>query len=272
MPYAECSDGVRIYYEVEGSGPPIYFQHGLGSSHASWRDRGYVEALGDRYQLILVDARGHGQSDKPHDVDPYRKARRVLDIPGVLDDLGLDRAIFWGYSMGSRQGFAALQHVQDRLQAAILGGSHPYNTMLMQRLDEEIGLWKQGAEVHVAWAEARRAIPFSERERRERAKNDGEAFVARLTAYGEEPPGALAEGLESVAVPTCVYCGTDDLNHEGAKRAAAAMPGALFHSFAGFDHAAAAARVDVVLPVLRPFLERLARGSGRTSSGDSRGD
>lgn len=261
MPYAACSDGVRIYYEVEGSGPPVLFQHGLGSSHATWRDRGYVEALGDRYQLIMVDARGHGLSDKPHDVAPYRKARRVLDIPGVLDDLGLDRAIVWGYSMGSRQGFAALQQVGDRLQAAILGGSHPYNTMLMQRLAEEIALWKQGAEAHVDSAEARRATPYSQQERQRRVSNDGEAIVARLMAYGEEPPGSLAEGLESVRVPVSIYCGTEDPNHEGAKRAAAAMPGARFHSFDGFDHAAAAARMDVVLPVLRPFLDRVAEGS-----------
>ena len=61
MPYAN-NQGIRIYYEVEGSGPALVLAHGLGGSHEDWLDMGWVEALGDRFQLIMVDARGHGRS------------------------------------------------------------------------------------------------------------------------------------------------------------------------------------------------------------------
>jgi pimeloyl-ACP methyl ester carboxylesterase len=46
-------------------------QHGFTDSMATWYELGYVEALQPDYQLILVDARGHGHSDKPHDPDAY---------------------------------------------------------------------------------------------------------------------------------------------------------------------------------------------------------
>ena len=66
MLYAH-NQGVRIHFTVEGEGPPLVLQHGFASSLQTWYITGYVEALQSDYQLILVDARGHGGSDKPHD-------------------------------------------------------------------------------------------------------------------------------------------------------------------------------------------------------------
>ena len=70
MPYTKNGD-VNIYYEVEGEGPPLVMLHGLTSSLEGWRESGYIDALKDDYQLILMDARGHGKSDKPHDPAMY---------------------------------------------------------------------------------------------------------------------------------------------------------------------------------------------------------
>lgn len=79
MPHA-WNDKVRIHYEVEGSGPPLVLQHGITQTLDAWRRAGYVDALKSRYRLILVDARGHGASDKPHDPTAYRLASRAGDI------------------------------------------------------------------------------------------------------------------------------------------------------------------------------------------------
>src|SRR3954447_26749762 len=70
MPYAS-NDGVRIYYEREGSGPPLVLHHGFTRSLEGWRDNGYADVLNTEYELILMDARGHGRSDKPHDPAAY---------------------------------------------------------------------------------------------------------------------------------------------------------------------------------------------------------
>src|SRR5512143_3070684 len=107
--------GVRIHYEVEGSGPPLVLQHGFSQSLADWRVAGYVEALRDHHQLILVDARGHGGSDKPHDSAAYTTGHHAADIVAVLDALGLQRADYWGYSMGGWIGFGMAKHAPERL-------------------------------------------------------------------------------------------------------------------------------------------------------------
>ena len=64
MPFA-TNNGLRIHYQIEGSGPPLVLQHGFTGSINGWRRYGYVEALAGDYRVVLVDARGHGQSDKP---------------------------------------------------------------------------------------------------------------------------------------------------------------------------------------------------------------
>src|SRR5262245_39169739 len=99
MPYAS-NQGVRIYYEVEGDGPPLILQHGSACSSAEWREMGYRDILRRDYQLILIDARGHGASEKPHDPAAYALPLRVADVTTVLDALALHHAHYFGYSMG----------------------------------------------------------------------------------------------------------------------------------------------------------------------------
>lgn len=108
MPYA-TNDGVRIYYEVEVSGPPLVLHVGFLSTLDDLRreDTRYTEALRDTYQLILLDPRGQGRSDKPHDPNAFTRAARAGDIRAVLDDLSIARTHFWGYSLGGSVGFAS---------------------------------------------------------------------------------------------------------------------------------------------------------------------
>lgn len=56
---------VRIRFSVQEEAPPLVLHHGAGSNRTTWIRHGYAKALRQRYQLILIDARGHGQGDKP---------------------------------------------------------------------------------------------------------------------------------------------------------------------------------------------------------------
>jgi pimeloyl-ACP methyl ester carboxylesterase len=125
MPYADNA-GIRIHFEVEGTGPALVLQHGITQCVEDWFEYGYVAALRARYRLILVDARGHGQSDKPHEGASYALGSRVADVVAVIDALGVERAHFWGYSMGGFIGFGMAKHAPQRINALVIGGQHPF--------------------------------------------------------------------------------------------------------------------------------------------------
>ena len=127
MPYAN-NHSVRIHYQVEGEGPPLVLQHGFTSSLQNWYAYGYVAALRQNIKLILIDARGHGQSDKPYDPQAYALQHRVEDVLAVLDALQVDNAHYLGYSMGGRIGFGIVKYHPERFLSLIIGGMHPYES------------------------------------------------------------------------------------------------------------------------------------------------
>lgn len=118
-------DGVAIHYEVEGRGSPLVLHHGFTDSLANWYDCGYVDALASDYRLVLIDARGHGDSDKPHDPGRYAGSAMPLDVVAVLDDLQIERSAFFGHSMGGLIGLALAHHAPDRFTAFGIGGAMP---------------------------------------------------------------------------------------------------------------------------------------------------
>jgi len=87
VPYAQCDD-INIYYELEGQGPPLVLGHGGSYTIDMWKDWGYTDLLKDDFQLILLDFRGHGRSDK---VTPESASgsRLADDVIAVLDDIGI---------------------------------------------------------------------------------------------------------------------------------------------------------------------------------------
>src|SRR4051794_41692661 len=91
-------DGVGIYYEVHGDGPPLLLSHGYSSTSAMWH--GQVDALARGHKLVLWDMRGHGQSDYPDDPNAYSETLTVGDMAAILDAVGAERAIIGGPSLG----------------------------------------------------------------------------------------------------------------------------------------------------------------------------
>jgi pimeloyl-ACP methyl ester carboxylesterase len=121
MPYAN-NQGVRIHYQIEGNGPALALQHGFTDSLENWYDLVYVNALKQDYRLILVDARGHGASDKSQDPHVHAWQFYVADLIAVLEHLHIPTAHFFGYSMGGSIGFAIAQFAPHRFASSIIGG------------------------------------------------------------------------------------------------------------------------------------------------------
>src|SRR5580658_7526298 len=70
--YTFDSAGVKIHYIVEGQGEPVILIHGYAASAiTNWGTPGVIKKLAENYQVIALDNRGHGQSEKPHDAAAY---------------------------------------------------------------------------------------------------------------------------------------------------------------------------------------------------------
>src|SRR5262245_12028148 len=70
--YFRSFDGTKIYYEVRGDGEPVLLVHGFIVNGQSWkRTELYKDLLNAGYKVIILDQRGNGFSDKPHDSIAY---------------------------------------------------------------------------------------------------------------------------------------------------------------------------------------------------------
>src|SRR5437879_5775524 len=96
------SGGVSIYYEAHGESRPIALVHGFSSSfQRNWKNTAWVEFLTKHgYQVIGLDVRGHGGSEKLYRPDAYATERMSGDLLNLLDHLNVARADLMGYSMG----------------------------------------------------------------------------------------------------------------------------------------------------------------------------
>lgn len=260
MPYAD-NQGVRIHYEVEGNGPGLVLLHGLGSDLESWRDSGYVERLKKDYQLILIDARGHGLSDKPHDPEAYKLRILVNDVVGTLDDLGVDKAHFMGYSMGGWIGFGIAEYVCERFQSLIIGGANPYvkpgepNLLLESLIKVQKMTEPARSEFLSAWYEKTLGPRLTPQLRVKLMANDLEAQIA-LTST-EDWMRSLECVLPTISIPCLFFVGEADPNYFDAKRCADSIPRATFISFPNLGHIETRYRSDLVLPYIIRFLGRV---------------
>ncbi len=119
------SGSVGIYFETEGSDLPVVMVHGWSGSIEWWREFGYTEPLRDRYKLILIDLRGHGQSDVPASEEAYDTELMAHDVLAVMNALAIPRAHFFGYSMGGWIGFHLGLLAPERFLSMVLGGALP---------------------------------------------------------------------------------------------------------------------------------------------------
>jgi pimeloyl-ACP methyl ester carboxylesterase len=253
-------DGVRIAYELIGEGPPLLLFHGSLTSAALWRALGYVDALRAEYRLILVDARGHGHSDKPATMDSYAMERLVGDVIAVLDDCELARAAYLGYSLGGRVGFGLAIRAPERVRALVVGGAshrpqkgaldriiYPgfVETIEKEGIDSFLKQWSR--RIGRAVDPAVRAVFLG---------NDPRALVHYLRQIDREP-GFDEEVISRVRLPVLLFAGERDPERLADSRAAAAiLPGAELFVIADGDHESTLRRVDDVVPCVRAFLNR----------------
>ncbi|MEZ4480398.1 MAG: alpha/beta hydrolase [Dehalococcoidia bacterium] len=117
------SAGVRIRYRLAGQGRPLVLVHGYTASvRTQWELPGWVSFLAPRHRLLLVDVRGHGESEKPRQPGAYSLSLMASDVVAAMDAAGLGRADIMGYSMGAMIAMELLLAQGRRFDRAVLGG------------------------------------------------------------------------------------------------------------------------------------------------------
>ena len=248
MPYV-TSEGIRIHYEVEGDGPPLVLLHGFAWKAKNWYWAGYVDALKSYYRLILVDARGHGESDKPHDPTAYTLSLHVGDVVAVLDALNLRAAHFWGYSMGGWIGFGMAKYAPQRVDAMLIGGQHPYAYSL------PAGIRLDGSDPQAFFEAffARIGEDFATLPPERRAETFANDCRALAAAQQDRP--SLEDVLPTMKMPCLLYVGEADGRFLPAQACVKQMPNVTFLSFPRLNHTEAFYRADVILAQVTKFLQ-----------------
>lgn len=96
MAVFQTNDHVSIHYEIYGTGAPLVLLHGWDQSAKAFCEN--IPVLAQRYQVVAVDLRGHGESEKPS--YGYRISRLAMDVRQLLEHLDLRDVTLLGWSMG----------------------------------------------------------------------------------------------------------------------------------------------------------------------------
>lgn len=115
-------DGKKIYYEVNGKGSPVILIHGFTGTGASWNKSPlFSDLLAAGYQVITLDLRGNGNSDKPHEPEAYENDAEAKDIMALTKELHIKKYDALGYSRGSII-LSRLLVLDKNLNKAVIGG------------------------------------------------------------------------------------------------------------------------------------------------------
>jgi pimeloyl-ACP methyl ester carboxylesterase len=230
------SDNLKIYYETGGEGDPVILVHGWGSSiNHNWVNTGWFETLKARRRVVSLDVRGHGESDKPHDQAIYSYARMSRDVLHVMDHLGIAKADFMGYSMGSFMGVSLLGHARERFSSMILGGIGDETDQSLAALPKIVaGLRaKEGSQITDPVSSGYRAYARADK------RNDLEALaLSALQMWPEGFPLQLGgAGLADVDIPILIVNGANDHPYiDTVHRLVSAIPGARLVVIPDRDH------------------------------------
>ena len=113
--------GLELAVADCGAGPPVVLLHGFTGSGDAMSE--VVEQLRVDFRVLVVDLVGHGASDRPKELEPYRMTAVVEQLRCLLERLGLDSACWLGYSMGGRAALAFAVAYPEQVDRLLLIGA-----------------------------------------------------------------------------------------------------------------------------------------------------
>ncbi len=210
MPHADVN-GQKLYFEdTGGDGPVVVLSHGFLMDHEMFAPQ--VEALRDTHRVVTWDERGFGLTE--FDGEPFTYWDSAADCLGLLDHLGVERAVLGGMSQGGFLSLRAALTAPDRVRALILldtqaGGEDPeVMDAYRQMIDTwvEVGPIDELAETvatiiiaepdtNAEWIAKWRQLP------KEQMREPGDCLLGR---------DDITDRLGEITCPALVVHGTDD--------------------------------------------------------------
>ncbi len=215
------TNNIELYYEIHGAGQPLVLISGLG--YPLWQWHKMVPFLAEHFQVITFDNRGVGQSDKP--AGPYTAQMLAADTAGLLETLGIEKAIIAGHSMGGFIAQAMALDFPQKVAKLILcstnfGGPHhvPVTAEAMKVLtdvtSDALTRFKNGLAVSTApdWSEKNPEMIEEWVKWRIANPIDPAPYQAQMAiGFGLMPEAAAFENkLPRLNVPTLILFGAHD--------------------------------------------------------------
>ena len=264
MPFTRVND-VVLHWAWRGPAarPVVVFSNSLGSDFRIWDD--VVARLGDRWRILLYDARGHGLSDAPP--GPYAIDDHVDDLIALLDHLGVRRAAMVGLSVGGIIAQRLAVRAPSLLAALVLcdtAAKIGTAEMWQARIDavETAGLEPMADAVLARWftpgffaAEPAAAAGW----RNMLARTSAVGYAATSAAIRDAD---LTADAPSIRVPTlCVVGDQDGATPPDLVRGTADLiPGARFVVIDGAGHLPCIEKADVLAALIDRHLGEAGHG------------
>lgn len=204
---------ISLHYLEKGEGEPFIFLHGNGEDGTYFS--GQTEHFSNRYRVIAVDTRGHGRS--PRGEAPFTIAQFARDLRGLMDVLGIERAIILGFSDGANIAIRFALDCPERVRALILNGGNLDPGGIKRRVQIPIELGYRLAKMFAG-------------------KSEEAGRHAELLGLMVNEPNIRPEELRAIKAPTLVIAGTGDMvKRSHTELIAGSLPGARLAIIEG-DH------------------------------------
>jgi len=240
MPYADVN-GLHMYYEERGEGPPLVLLHG-GLLTIELSFGSVIPVLARRHRVIAVELQGHGRTA---DTDrPMAFEYLAADVVGLLDHLRIEQTDVFGFSLGGLTTYELLVHHPRRIRRAVVASADHRNDRGGEIHPDRLPTEADFAAMRDAYVAA---APDPAR---------FEAFAEKTAAMVHGFGGWADDQLRAIDLPVLVMIGdTDFILIPAAAEAAELMPRGQLAVLPGTTHMHMT-RSELIAPIVEDFLNR----------------
>lgn len=223
---------IQLNYTIAGQGFPLIMLHGNGEDHTYFKHQ--MEPFSEKYQVIVPDTRGHGQS--PRGTAPFTLEQFAEDLKAFLDSRGIRRCHLLGFSDGANVALIFALKYPEYVEKLVLNGADLYPAGVKLSIQVPIVL---------GWGLLQVIRRFDKK-----AQPKWELLDLMTTQ-----PHIRPEALTALSMPVLVVAGERDMIRDSHTRLIAkSIPGSQLAILSG-DHFVARRNWQAFNPLVLKFLQ-----------------